>query len=415
MFDEMTCRACGNLGLHEVLDLGTQPLANALPIDPGTRATYPLQVAFCPACTLAQLTVDVDPRILFDEYLYFSSYSPTVTRSAEAHVDRLVERLELGPDHLVIEVASNDGYLLKRYLTHGVNVLGIDPAKNIAKLANRNGVPTLSEYFGSAVAARLRGEGRAADVIHANNVIAHVPDINDVVAGLSTVLADDGRVIIETPYLRNLVDHMEFDTIYHEHIFYYSFTALTNLFSRHGLVPVDVEEIPLHGGSLRATFMHEGRTLAAPAVGSLLDEEVRIGLDGPAYYQGFGDRVRTRLADLRALLNRLHDEGATVAGYGAAAKATVLLNALDLVGAISFVADQSPHKQGRYIPGVDVPIVAPERLLQSMPDYVVLFAWNFASEILEQYAQYRARGGRFILPIPEIRIVEPPSRALVDA
>lgn len=399
------CRSCGATGLAPILSLGEQPLANALQISPEASTglgRYPLDLVFCEACSLAQITVSVPPEELFADYRYFSSYSPTVVASAHQLVRRLVAERDLGPGALAMEVASNDGYLLGHYRAAGVDVLGIDPADNVAAVAEARGVPTLRAFFGAAVARELRDAGRRADVLHAHNVMAHVPDPNGVAAGMAEVLAGDGLVVIETPYVRDLVDRLEFDTIYHEHLFYYSLTSLRALLERNGLEVVGVERIPLHGGSLRVLAAVAGVRRPAPAVTHLLEEEERIGLPGRGYFEGFGERVEALCERLGDLLGRCVQAGEALAGYGAAAKATVLVHSVGIdAGTIPYVVDRSPHKQGRFLPGTAIAVVPPERLLADQPDRVLLFVWNFAEEVLGQQRAYRQRGGRFIIPIPE--------------
>ncbi|HEY2812816.1 MAG TPA: class I SAM-dependent methyltransferase [Acidimicrobiales bacterium] len=399
------CRGCGGHDLVRVLDLGETPLANALLTNDALdapEARFPLDLAICPACSLVQITTSVPPERLFADYAYFSSYVPGVVANAEELAKQVLEERQLGPDNLVMEIASNDGYLLRHYVDAGVPVLGIDPAANIAEVAEQNGVPTVCDFFGDAVATRLRAEGRRADVIHANNVLAHVPDPNGVVRGIELVLADNGVAIIETPYVRDLVEDVEFDTIYHEHLFYYSLTSLQHLFERNGLELVEVSHIPIHGGSLRVTAGLAGRAQPSAAVTQLLADEAAIGLTAAPYYQDFAARVDRLCESLRALVQDLHADGKRVACYGAAAKGATMLNTLKLPAEVfDFVVDRSPVKQGRYMPGVHLEIVSPERLLESMPDYLLLLAWNFAEEIMEQQAEYARKGGRFIVPVPE--------------
>jgi SAM-dependent methyltransferase len=403
------CRACESEDLEVILSLGQMPLANALLSEdqldePEPR--YPLDVAFCEACALVQLTVSVPPRSLFSEYAYFSSYSDTVVSNAEQVVKRMIEERALGPDCLAMEIASNDGYLLQHYVQAGVPVLGIDPAANVVPEAEARGVPTLCAFFGLELAEELRRSGRRADVMHANNVLAHVPNLQGFVSGIARVLTGAGVAVIETPYVKDLVDRLEFDTIYHEHLFYYSLTALDGVFRRNGLQIIDVENIPIHGGSLRVIAAHDGAMAPTRAVRELLTSEKRNGLARIEYYRGFADRVRALRGDLRRFLNELRSRGKRIAAYGAAAKGAVLLNALGLLpGTLEFVADRSPHKQGRYMPGVRIPISSPDRLVEEMPDLVLLLAWNFVDEILEQQAEYRRRGGRFIIPVPQPRVV----------
>jgi len=403
------CRGCGHPGVETVLSLGEQPLANALLTESQlhhAEPRYPLDLAFCPTCALAQITVSISPDELFTDYPYFSSYAEAVTSNAESVAKRVMGLRPLGADSLVMEVASNDGYLLKHYVQAGVPVLGIDPARNVAVDAEAQGVPTLTAFFGDELAQQLRRQGRRADVLHANNVLAHVPDVNGVLRGISQVLTDDGLAVLETPYVRDLVDKLEFDTIYHEHLFYYSLSSLQSLLNRHGLAIVDVERLPIHGGSLRVYAAHRGAAEAAPAVARLLAEEDELGMGQISYFEGFAARVRELCQALVQLLDRLAEQGATVAAYGAAAKGAVLLNAAGIdAERIEFVADKNPHKQDHYMPGVHVPIVGPEAITARMPDYLLLLAWNFADEVMRQQSDYSARGGRFIVPVPEPTIV----------
>jgi len=369
--------------------------------------TYPLELALCETCGLAQLTVSVDPTELFQHYAYFSSYSTTMLAHAEALVERMASERRLGPNSLAIEIASNDGYLLQFYAIRGIPVLGIDPARNVAEKAIERGIATLCEFFGDELAEELRISRRRADILHANNVLAHVPDVNSVVRGIARLLSDDGIAVIETPYVRDLVERLEFDTIYHEHVFYYSLTALRHLFERHGLEIVDVERIPIHGGSLRVFAALQGTQAPSQAVTLLLDEEDTLGLAAAPYFRKLADRVDVLRQQLVALLDDLQAGGARIAAYGAAAKGAVLLNAFGIGrDTIDFVADRSDYKQGRYMPGVHLPIVSPDRLLSDQPDLVLLLVWNFADEVLEQQQEYRRRGGRFIIPAPTPRIVD---------
>jgi SAM-dependent methyltransferase len=398
------CRSCGHERLDPVLSLGTTPLANSLPTaaELGTpEARYPLDVVFCPQCALVQLTISVPPEEMFSEYAYFSSFAETVKENARVLVERLVHERGLDGANLAMEIASNDGYLLRYYQAAGVPVLGIDPARNVAEVANAAGVPTRCEFFGRELAAQLVREGRHADVLHANNVMAHVPDVNGVVAGIETVLGDEGVAVIETPYVRDMIDRLEFDTIYHEHLFYYSLSSFDALLRRNDLVAVDVERIPIHGGTIRV-FAANSMSPVGPAVTDLLAEEQQLGMTTIDYYRSFASRVDALCDQLRDLLLGLHRDGKRIAAYGAAAKGATLLNRIE-VGAetINFVADRNVHKHGRYLPGVHIPIVEAERLLTDQPDYVLLLAWNFADEVMAQQAEYRARGGQFIVPVPE--------------
>jgi SAM-dependent methyltransferase len=407
------CRSCGADGLELVLSLGRTPLANALLTQEQLSQPephYPLDLAFCPSCTLVQITETVPPADLFSEYLYFSSFSETMLRHAQSLVTRLIAERQLGPHSLVIEVASNDGYLLQYYQQAGVSVLGIEPAANIAREAVKHGVPTMVEFFGQELAEQLRAKGQRADVIHAHNVLAHVADLNGFVEGIKVLLEDDGVAVIEAPYVKDLIDHCEFDTIYHEHLCYYSLTALDRLFRRHRLFINDVERIAIHGGSLRVTAgksphlaLSSGR--GREKVSRLLAEEAAWGVDRFATYRDFGARVEKLKATLIATLAGFKLRGDRIAAYGAAAKGSTLLNYFGIGReTLDFVVDRSPHKQGRFMPGVHIPILAPERLLEDMPDEVLLLTWNFADEILEQQKAYRQLGGRFIIPVPEVKV-----------
>jgi SAM-dependent methyltransferase len=404
------CRACAAPELVPVLALGDTPLANSL-LAPdqagGAEPRYPLDLVFCPRCSLVQITETVPPEVLFGEYLYFSSFSDTMLRHAEALVARLTAERKLGPGSLAAEVASNDGYLLQYYRRAGVPVLGIEPARNIARVAEERGIRTLCEFFGAEVAAELARRGERADVVHANNVLAHVADLNGVVQGFRSLLKPDGTTSIEAPYVKDMIDGAEFDTIYHEHLCYFSLTALDRLFRRHGLAIWDVERLPIHGGSLRVFATHaEHAPPPTAAVRGLLAEEQQWGVDRPEFYLGFAGRVERLKHELLAQLARLKADGKRVAAYGASAKGSTLLNYFGIGReTLDFVADRSTVKQGRLTPGTHLPIRPPEALLEEQPDYVLLLTWNFADEILEQQAEYRRRGGRFIVPIPELRVV----------
>ncbi len=403
------CRSCGSSEGAPVLDLGLQPLANNLlrPEDlskPEPR--FPLRLAVCRTCWMLQITDLVPPVQLFSEYLYFSSFSDLMLRHARGAVERYLKDYALDARSLVIEVASNDGYLLQYFKQAGVPCLGIEPANNIAKVAREKGIETVVDFFGEPLARKLAASGRAADLVLGNNVFAHAPNTNDFVAGLRAVLKPGGRIVLEFPYAADFIEKGEFDTIYHEHAFYFSLTALQPLFHRHGLAIFDVERLPIHGGSLRLFAGIEGAHARKPAVDRLLEEEADKGFGSLAYYEGFARRVLELKSSLVRLLRDLRGRGASVAAYGASAKGSTLLNFFGLgQQELDFVADRSTYKQGRLTPGTHIPIVAPDALVQKQPDYTLLLTWNFADEILEQQKAYRQKGGKFIVPIPEVKVV----------
>ncbi len=402
------CRSCGAGGLDEVLDLGEQPLADGLlREDDLARAEprYPLSVVVCAGCSLAQLRETVEPEELFcRDYPYYSSFSPALLRHTQANVEELIRRRRLGPESLVVELASNDGYLLQYYAKNGIPVQGVDPAEGPARAAVARGIPTLETFFTRELARELREEGRAADVIHANNVLAHVPDLNGFVAGIATLLKDDGVAVLEFPHVLELIRHCEFDTIYHQHLCYFSVHALRPLFARHGLVINDLRRLSIHGGSLRLTVGRSGEE--SEEIARALGDEVEAGLDSVRGYGAFGARVAALRAELRDLLGRLKGSGARIAAYGAAAKAATLINYVGIgPDLVDYVVDRNVHKHGRFMPGQHLPIHPTERLLEDQPDYTLLLAWNFRDEIMEQQAEYRSRGGRFVVPVPEPVVV----------
>ncbi len=398
------CRSCGGTRLEIFLSLGRLPLSDDF-LSPERldreEPRYPLDVAFCRDCTLVQILETVPPEELFGEdYPYFSSFTDALLAHSRANVEARIEERGLGPESLVIELASNDGYLLQYYRRRGIPVLGIDPAPGPVRAAREKGIETLQAFFGRELASELAASGRRADVVHANNVLAHVADTNGFVAGMATILKPEGVAVIEAPYVRDLIDHGEFDTIYHEHLCYFSVTALTALFARHGLHLNRVERLPIHGGSLRLFVEH--RDAPEASVTGLLVEERELGITGFDYYARFGERVARIRERLTGLLRGLKAEGARIVGYGAAAKGTILLNYCGIGSDIlDYVVDRNVHKQGRYVPGVRLKIEPPSRILETRPDYLLILPWNFKDEIIAQQAAFREGGGRFILPIPE--------------
>ena len=402
------CRSCGSSHLEVVLDLGMSPLADRLLTADQLQlpeAKYPLRLVFCHDCSLVQIDHTVAPEELFcNDYPYFSSVSDALQVHTIANVQDVLTRRQLAPDSLVVELASNDGYLLKHYKRAGIKVQGIDPAEPPAKAAIASGVDTLIDFFTLGLAQKLAAQGMAADVLHANNVLAHVADTNGFVAGIACLLKPTGVAVLEFPYLLDLVDHCEFDTIYHQHLCYFSVTAVDKLFRRHGLFLNDVRRIPIHGGSLR--LFVEPIERVQPAVTELLALEARLGLTRVEYFRNFGERVARLRSQLLDLLEQLHRDGKRVAGYGAPAKGCTLVNYFGIdTRLVPYTVDKNAFKQGRFMSGTHQPIHAPEQLLQDQPDYVLMLPWNFADEILAQQAEYRSRGGRFIIPIPELKVV----------
>jgi hypothetical protein len=400
------CRSCGSDELQLFLSLGEMPLANALrdPADDTTERRYPLDVCLCRRCTLVQITETVAAEVLFREYSYFSSFSETFLEHARRHAEQLIENRRLGGESLVVEVASNDGYLLQFFLQAGIPVLGVDPAANIARVAEQRGIPTLAEFFGAEVASRILRNRGPADVVLANNVLAHVSDLSSFVEGLGILAGDDGVVVVEFPYVRDLIEKLEFDTVYHEHLCYFSLTAVADLFRRHGLSVIDVERLPVHGGSLRVTA-RTGDHAVCSVVEELLREEREWGVADPARYERFAADVRRLQEKIGALVRELAGRG-RVAGYGAAAKAVILLNSCGLgKEEIEYVVDRNPYKQQKMLPGVGIPIRGVEALEHDPPEHLVLFPWNLSDEIISQQQRYAKRGGRFVILIPDPRIV----------
>jgi SAM-dependent methyltransferase len=404
------CRSCGTRLEHIFADLGSSPLANSnlREEDLGKpEPFYPLTVYVCDECLLVQLPESASPEEIFSDYVYFSSTSESWLRHARAYVESITERLALGESSQVIELASNDGYLLQYFVERGIPVLGVEPAANVAATALERGIPTKVAFFGTETAQALRDEGVAADLVLGNNVLAHVPGLNDFVEGVRVLLKPEGTATFEFPHLLQLIEHTEFDTIYHEHFSYFSLLAVQRVFASHGLEVVDVEELRSHGGSLRLYVRHAGVEGPGGRVEELLARERAAGLDRLETYGAFGEQVRATKRDLLEFLIGARREGKHVVGYGAPAKGNTLLNYCGVRGDfIDYVVDLSPHKQGLYLPGTRLPVYAPDRIAETRPDYVLILPWNLRDEIVKQMAHVRDWGGRFVTPIPTVKVLE---------
>jgi SAM-dependent methyltransferase len=406
------CRSCGGRLTVTMADLGLQPASNAF-LDSQAAISqekrYPLRAKVCETCKLVQLDYDVAPEELFGNYVYFSSYSDDWLAHAKAYCHMAQKRFGLSPSSLVVELASNDGYLLKNFLKMGIPVLGIDPSDTVAAAAEKIGVPTLVRFFGEKVARELAQQGRQADLIIGNNVLAHVPQLNDFVAGIGLLLRPSGSVTIEFPHLLELIRHVEFDTIYHEHYSYFSLYAIEQVFHRHNLRIYDVERLSTHGGSLRIFASHAGRTdlKDSTQLGEVRAQEAAAGLAELATYMQFAERVDECRESLREFLAGAKRDGKRIAAYGAAAKGNTLLNFCGVTPRdISFVADRNPHKQNKLLPGTHIPVVSPEHLMQAKPDYVLILPWNLRDEIRQQLNGIKAWGGRFVTPVPLVRVFD---------
>lgn len=408
---EQACRSCGAPLAEVFVDLGTSPVSNAfVRYESRNRPEpfYPLRAFVCGECLLVQIEDVVAPESHFHaDYAYFSSVTAGWVEHARRFVEQAVDRHRLGPESFVVEVASNDGYLLKHFVARGVPCLGIDPAANCAEAAARSGVPTEVAFFGRATAERIAARGRLADLTVANNVLAHVPDLNDFIAGFARLLAPSGAASFEFPHLLRLIESNQFDTIYHEHYSYLSLIALEPLFRRHGLVLRDVEELATHGGSLRLMVRHAAHPEpATDRLAQLMDRERTAGLDRLETYAGFREQVRATKRKLLSLLIDLKRSGKRIAGYGAPAKGNTLLNYCGIgTDFLDYTVDRSPAKQGLFLPGTRIPVLAPEHLLADRPDYVLILPWNIRDEVMAQMAEVTAWGGRFIVPIPEPMVV----------
>lgn len=406
------CRFCGTPLRHGFCDLGMSPVSNAFIEADGLRRMepfYPLQTYVCGECLLVQLADWQRPEDIFnDDYAYFSSYSESWLRHAREYVAMMTRRFDVGPAWQVVEVASNDGYLLQYFRDRNVPVLGIEPAGNVAAAARAQGIPTWGDFFGLATARKMAAEGRQADLLIGNNVLAHVPDLNDFVAGVREALNPEGIFTFEFPHLLRLIESNQFDTIYHEHYSYLSLLAVERIFERHELMLFDVEELWTHGGSLRVFGRHAGnpRHPLTERVSVLREQEIAAGLQDSSTYPAFQDRVQQTKRSLLRFLIDAKDAGRRIAGYGAPAKGNTLLNYCGIgPDMLEYTVDRSPRKQGRFLPGTHLPIHPPERIFETRPDYLLILPWNLRDEIVAQMAGIRQWGGRFVTPIPQVEVI----------
>jgi hypothetical protein len=406
------CRLCGLRLQHVFVDLGMSPLCEAfVPADKvdGMEPYFPLRVLVCDDCFLVQLKEYVGPESIFEEYAYFSSYSTSWVEHARQYCHMVVKRLALGADSLVVELASNDGYLLQHFGPLGIPVLGVEPAANVARTAIEKGVPTRVDFFGVRLAQELVGERRMADLIVGNNVLAQVPDLNDFVAGMRLLLKREGVITLEFPHLERLMEGNQFDTIYHEHFSYFSLTTVEKMAARHDLKLIDVEELTTHGGSLRVYLARSDSARPRERrVSDLLAREAALGLDQIATYSAFAEQVRRTKRKLLELLIELKNQGKTICGYGAPGKGNTLLNYCGIgTDFLDFTVDRNPYKHGRYTPGMHIPIKPIEAIAEARPDYVLVLPWNLKQEIAHQMRGISDWGGKFIIPIPEATILDP--------
>lgn len=406
------CRFCGAPLVHTFVDLGMSPLSNAFIRPENYRAMepfYPLHAYVCGSCFLVQLEEFESPQRIFSDYVYFSSYSESWLHHARMYTDLMVRRFGFSTSSQVIEIASNDGYLLRNFKERGIPVLGIEPAENVARVAQAAGIPTLVKFFGVDTARELAESGKQADLLLGNNVLAHVPDVNDFVAGLKMALKCDGVITMEFPHLLQLMANNQFDTIYHEHFSYFSFITVEKIFTRHRLTLFDVEEIPTHGGSLRLYARHAESNIHAVSanVESLRNREISSRITDIATYARFSENVCATKRDLLEFLIGVKRAGKSVVGYGAPAKGNTLLNYCGIRNDfLDYTVDRSPHKQGRFLPGTRIPVRSPEEIRATKPDFLLILPWNLANEIMEQMSHIREWGGRFVVPIPQVKVLD---------
>jgi SAM-dependent methyltransferase len=404
------CRFCGAPLRQTFVDLGMSPLCESYVSREQLNQMeplYPLHVYVCAECFLVQLEAYVSAEHIFSDYAYFSSYSDSWIEHTRVYTGQMIERFRLGPQHHVVELASNDGYLLQHFVARGIPVLGVEPAANVAAVAVKKGVPTAVKFFGEQTARELAAEGHRADLMAGNNVLAQVPDLNDFVKGIKILLKPTGVLTLEFPHLMRLMQENQFDTIYHEHFSYFSFLTTCKILAAHGLTTFDVEELPTHGGSLRVYARHaeDGSRPVGERVGALLAREEAAGFARLECYATFGEQVKETKRKLLTFLIKAMREGKSVAGYGAPGKGNTLLNYCGIrEDFLDYTVDRSPHKQGKFLPGTHIPIFHPDKIKETKPDYVLILPWNLKAEIMQQNAHIRAWGGRFVVPIPEVTV-----------
>lgn len=405
-----TCRSCGNPLKHTFVELGTSPLANSYLTEEQLQQMepfYPLHAYVCDACYLVQLNEFESPDQIFGDYAYFSSYSESWLNHAKEYVTLMIKRFGFDANSLVVEIASNDGYLLQYFQKKDIPVLGVEPARNVAKVAQEAGIPTITKFFGVQTASELSTEGKLADLMLGNNVLAHVPDLNDFVKGFKVLLKPQGVITMEFPHLMRLIEENQFDTIYHEHFSYFSLITVKKVFAKHGLTIFDVQELPTHGGSLRIYACHAEDTSkpVSERISDLLNREIDVGFTDLVLYQSFGKRVKETKRNILDFMIKAKREGKSIVGYGAPAKGNTLLNYCGIrTDFIDYTVDRSPHKQGHFLPGTRIPIYQPDKIKKTRPDYLIIFPWNLKDEIMEQMAHIRNWGGQFVTLIPDVKI-----------
>jgi hypothetical protein len=409
MVSGLSCIVCGQQSVERFLDLGSTALANKFLTKEELskpEAKYPLRVGYCHTCGHVQLTEEVPPSAMFEDYLYVSSASDTLKAHLFDLSDIVVKRRSLGPKDLVIDIGCNDGTLLTGFKRHDVRTLGVDPAQNLAALTQHNGIERYVGFFNSKTAKEIVEKWGPASAITATNTFPHIPALRDFVEGIKIALAPGGAFVIEAHYLVDILEQCAFDTIYHEHISYWALGPMMYLFEKHGMQVVNAERLPLHHGQLRVTIQRKGEVSPKPSVMEILESEHRLELHKVATYRRFARKTMQLKEDLQRTLKEFRSNGKKIVGYGAPAKGNTLLGFLEIgPDLIEYIADKSPLKQGRYCPGVHIPVVPPDKLLADQPDYVVLLAWNFVDEILSQQEEYRRRGGKFIVPVPDVKII----------